>query len=263
MNNVPTDITIPRSFDGPSPDDWLIAQPLDKLHAVYCRRASRSTEYTRYSSQRMLQDFGWGNRLSAADLYVSLMVDSQLEHAEAEALLERRDEIDEALSGVPMDAALERIILEGSIATNLHSLFRVCKVEGVDFAKTSKWLHLKRPGLIPMLEDSVLKALQLEPARPEMDPAAFADRMFEAVLRFQRLVHWPEGAETDNRQAVMAITETFNDTLSKYLDVIRVPVPHPKLTPVRILETLVWFDQGGYRDYGFQHDQVGRRIHTP
>lgn len=257
------DIIIPRGAAGTADGDWRIHQPMEKLRAKYCFESSMSMEFDRYGSQRVTQDFGWGNRVSGADLFVTHMMESGVTVAEAEELLKRRSQLDEALSAVPMDMPLEAAVMEGSLRENLLALFKLCRVPGSDFGKTTKWLHLKRPSLIPMLDASMITfALTPELAAAPEDGDAYAEQLLDLVIRFRAIMHHPgEDAEGNNLTALRGLADEINAEIAKYLDGLHVPVPHPKLSPVRVLDNLIWFEvDGNYQRFNFELNRDERRV---
>jgi hypothetical protein len=92
-----------------------------------------------------------------SDLRLANRGGARISAAEIAAILERRGEIERALSKIHPDASL----LEAASSVPWVPLTRLfdafADIRGIGFSKMTKALHRKRPALIPML-DSVVQA---------------------------------------------------------------------------------------------------------
>ena len=139
---------------------------------------------------------------------------SRISAAEQAAVLERRGRIESALRAIPVDASLTARTVAWRPLTELFGSFG--EIRGVGFAKMTKALHGKRPGLIPIL-DSVVQAYLAsdEPASPE-----FGERATALVRSYKQ--------DLDRNRAAL---REVKQALAKR---------GYELTEVRILDVLIW-----------------------
>ena len=154
-----------------------------------------------------------------SDLRLANRGGARISAVEIEAILERRDQIERALSKVPADASLADST--SSIPwIPLALLFDAfADIRGVGFAKMTKALYPKRPALIPML-DSVVQTY-LETDEPgTRSPGSFGERAIELVTRYKR--------DLDRNRSVLH--EVQRELTSRTY----------RLTEVRILDLVIW-----------------------
>jgi hypothetical protein len=153
------------------------------------------------------------------DLRLANRSGARISQSEIAAILERRDEIERALSGIRPDASLA-----GATSTvpwgELTRLFEAfADIRGVGFSKMTKTLHKKRPALIPML-DSVVQAYLTTDDRGTRSPASFGER-------------------------ATGLVRSYKLDLDRNLSVLReiqreLATQNYGLTEVRILDLLIW-----------------------
>jgi hypothetical protein len=152
-----------------------------------------------------------------ADLRLANRGGARISAAEIAAILERRRAIERALEAIAPAASLAGAA--NSVPwLPLTQLFEgFAGIRGVGFAKMTKALHPKRPGLIPMLDSVVQKYLEDDDLGAQ---ASFAERGLELVRGYKRdLDH--------NRAAVRAVRK---EIARRGYD----------LSEVRILDLLIW-----------------------
>jgi hypothetical protein len=134
------------------------------------------------------------DRFDERDLRRANRGGARISAAEQSAVLARRGEIEAALREIPFAASLAAGAVPWEPMTQLFAGFG--EIRGIGFAKMTKALHGKRPGLIPIL-DSVVQAYLAtdEPAPPEFGERAIAlvrgykqdlDRNRVALLEIKR-----------------------------------------------------------------------------
>lgn len=149
-----------------------------------------------------------------ADLRRANRDGARISAAEISAVLERRGAIEAALRAIAPEASLARAAMPWAELTRLFDAF--ADIRGVGFAKMTKSLHPKRPGLIPILDSVVQGYLSddLVPAAP------YAERAVGLVRGYKR--------DLDrNRVALRAARRQL--ARRGY-----------ELTEVRILDVLIW-----------------------
>ena len=135
---------------------------------------------------------------------------ARISSAEIAAILERRAEIELALSAIPPGASLASRSVPWADLTRLFEAF--ADIRGVGFSKMTKALHPKRPALIPMLDSVVQRHLtQAGSGTPSAT---------ELVRRYKR--------ELDGNRAALRELERA------------LAARGYRLTEVRILDLLVW-----------------------
>lgn len=188
-------------------------------------------------------------------------MNSQIETDDVEGLLQRRTAIGDSLAGVPRDVDLAGANLDnGSLRGKLERLFIAFRVPGVGIAKATKVLCLKRPRLIPMLDSRVLEALYGTWWTGSKDPIVFAGEILDGMTRFQQLMNWPTSNGSTNLQILMKLSEEISAGLESCLRRLVILAPHPIITPVRVLDNLLWFDWWGYKYFGYRYNEAARRI---
>lgn len=249
----------------PTDDLWDIADPWQKLRDKYFDGGTvLSREFDLYAARRST-DSGWRNRLEGADITATLLMHSQAESRDVDTLFGRSDAIEVALSAVPTDLDLADADLDADLRlrADLAELFRVCKLTGIGVAKASKLLCLKRPRLIPMIDQYVRKALynrvaDIEPPLPDK-PEEFGRRVVQEVTAFRRVMLWERekrGPGLTNLVVLQALAGELNRELASGAGLTGEIV-----TPVRVLDNLLWMDwYGAVHHFGYRYDQAAERI---
>ena len=159
------------------------------------------------------------------DLRLANRGGARIARTEIASILERRVEIERALSAIELDASLR-----GATASipwlRLTRLFEAfADIRGVGFAKMTKALHPKRPALIPML-DSVVQTYLTGDAAPPVS-GTFGERAVALVRRYKRDLDRNRGA----------LHELQRELASRGY----------RVTEVRILDLLIWSVSTGVR----------------
>jgi len=144
---------------------------------------------------------------------------ARISAAEIAAILERRGEIERALSKIRIEASLADAT--SSIPwIPLTQLFdAVADIRGVGFSKMTKALHGKRPALIPLLDSFVQSYLTCGDGRTR-SPGSFGERAVALVRSYKE--------DLDRNWSVLQ--EIQQELASR---------TH-RLTEVRILDLLIW-----------------------
>jgi hypothetical protein len=149
-----------------------------------------------------------------ADLREANRGGARISAAEIADVLERRPEIAAALDAIPPRASLATRRVPWVDLTRLFEAFG--GIKGVGLSKTTKTLHPKRPGLVPMLDSVVQRYLQTG-APP---PGSFGERATELVRAYKD--------DLDrNREALRELRRELAGR-------------GYRLTEVRILDVLIW-----------------------
>jgi hypothetical protein len=153
------------------------------------------------------------------DLRLANRGGARISAAEIAAILERRAEIESALSEIPPDASLAGAMrsIPWIPLTRLFDGF--ADIRGVGFSKMTKALHRKRPALIPML-DSVVQAYLATDDTGARTSGTFGERATALVRGYKQ--------DLDrNRSALRQVREELASR-------------GYRLTEVRILDLLIW-----------------------
>jgi uncharacterized protein DUF6308 len=243
-------VMLPGLLNGvPTAGPRRIVDPLDKLRAKYYTRGRAwsyaNRDFDLYIAQRSAVP-NWTDRIEGADLYATLLMRSRVRTTESDDLMMVARRVEAVLVRVPQ-VNLEVADL-GSIQRPLQALFRACRRSGFSIAKITKLLCQKRPQLIPMLDSQVLTAIGgVWPA--SSTPSTFAQEGIAAVSRFRDLMTWTDGQGQDNLALLLELARSFTIEFSDRLSAEGVALPHPEFTPVRILDSLLWFEFGGGERY--------------
>jgi len=139
---------------------------------------------------------------------------ARISTGEIAAVLERRPQIEATLRAIDPTASLARRSVPWAALEQLFEGF--AEIRGIGFAKMTKALHPKRPGLIPMLDSVVVRYLEAD----EPIKLPFADHATALVRRYKR--------DLDrNRPALREVARALAG--DGY-----------RLTEVRILDVLIW-----------------------
>jgi uncharacterized protein DUF6308 len=137
---------------------FRIADPL----AVALRFLRGSSDYDAPDSSPM--------SFAEADLRRANRGGARISAAQTAAILERRASIERALESIPPGGALGARTVPWAALTELFAGF--AGIHGVGLSKTTKALHPKRPGLVPMLDSVVVAYLRSVDGVPRPEPLA-------------------------------------------------------------------------------------------
>lgn len=250
-------IVIPKTWDDAPGTGYVVHDPLTKLLDKYLHGGSRlSLEFDLYAARRSTE-LGWCDRIEGADLTATLLMNSKIESRHVDAVLANRIEIENALAEVPnVDLAI--VDLDRSpLRAKLLRLFAAFRVPGVSIAKVTKLLCLKRPKLIPMIDSYVLAGLYDDPPSFDSDPTAFAEETLRAVGLFRRLLLWPTGQGSSNHEAIATVAAELTSAVRRESNVAI------ELSPIRVLDNLLWFEHEGFKAFGYTWDDELKRVVHP
>ena len=140
-----------------------------------------------------------------------------------------------------------------------RQLYETIRIRGVALAKATKLLWLKRPRLIPILDNEVIGAIDGRRWGGSADPERFAHEACYAMRRFRDLMLLSgvdgEGEAFDNLASLRRIQREAGEAISFHLTSAGIPTPHPSLPITRVLDNLLWFDFSGYDYFGYRWDR--------
>ena len=163
------------------------------------------------------------DRIEPIDVLATVSVNSFVNNAAAVRRIHRgmAAACDDLIRAIPRDAAL----LETDPALVKHLIDAACSVQGVLVPVATKVLHRKRPGLVPMLDNVVLRYYFERLGRPELTGRSQDKNKAASVAR-------------------LALDEFKSDLekASPDLDVIAAELAGQGMpvTTVRLLELLLW-----------------------
>lgn len=216
---------------------WIIRNCQEKLQVKY-ESTFESFRYDSYIAARAGTDPFWQNRIDREDAEMTRVVNSYYKDEEIRQLMWRGETIGQALEQVPNDLILDAEVPE-EVFESIALVFRCFIRPGVRLPKATKILHMKRPRLIPMLDSYVLRFLFSEDREHDAATGIVGMRQFRALMRYG-----------NNLEALYAITEKIN----RWLAGLTKEGPLLMLTPVRVLDHLLWFDYRGYKAFGWVCD---------
>jgi hypothetical protein len=107
-------ITVPSKLAfGRTWGRWTIRHCLEKLKTKYGKRKSAtyySLEFDGYASERSLADASWLNRIEAADIWATMLMQSRYRERDVDQVMRKVNPINSALSKVPIDLSLEQAL---------------------------------------------------------------------------------------------------------------------------------------------------------
>jgi hypothetical protein len=112
--------------------------------------------YPMYDGVQVLED----NELRVTDIALSTMLNSQISGNTAGVIFRERKPIEDALAGIPPCVDLLDVGTDGEIpgASGIsRAITSMCDIKWVKLSVSTKILHKKRPGLIPIF-DSVVES---------------------------------------------------------------------------------------------------------
>ncbi len=241
------------------PDPWVIIRPWDKLTDKYFDFESvLSVEFDLYAVRRAA-DPGWADRVEGADLTATVLMNSRLDSRDVNTVLANRPAVDIALARVPAGLDLaDADLTAGGLQTALVELFAAFRGHRVGVAKTMKVICLKRPRLLPMLDEYVRCALYNADGMGDTtaDPMAFAVRTADEVGLFRRIL-----TTDDNRRRLGLLATALSAEIERRTGVANA------VTPVRVLDNLLWFEWGGRLQFeathGWREDLATRTVNKP
>jgi hypothetical protein len=237
----PIDVLFPERLEGvPRPGPFVVRDGIEKLRCVYGESPERvqgHLAFDAYGASRSRMDPTWPNHLAGADLAVSSLVGDAPSDAQVDALLapDVREHIDVALAAVPTDWALQDA-LPPEAWERLETLLGACEVPGVDLRRMTRVLCVKRPRLVPALPGGGRAGKRASLAAVALDALRQAR---EVVLR--------------NRLALSEMTAASNAWLERSTPQYR----RVRLTPLRVLSELLWFELGGWRRFAGWEEKAG------
>lgn len=128
----------------------------------------------------------------------------------------------------------------------------LCEIPYVKLAKTMKILALKRPGLVPMLDSLVVDFYCGEsvPSERRHEPPEDAETFGGgAVALIERAVIVDVREHHQELVELATATESF---VAKKWDM------SVSVSPIRVLESLIWFDWGGWRSFAGWRQTAGQ-----
>jgi hypothetical protein len=153
------------------------------------------------------------------DLRLANRGGARISAVEIAAILERRSEIESALSEIPPGASLAAAMRSIPWIPLMRLFDGFADIRGVGFSKMTKALHRKRPALIPML-DSVVQAYLRTDGTEGPPSGTYGERATALVRSYKQ--------DLDrNRSALRQVREELASR--EY-----------RLTEVRILDLLIW-----------------------
>jgi len=249
---------------------WVISDPVGKLEAKHFRQGReqcwKTLDYDLYA-QRCAGSPGWANRIEAADLYVTHAMNSQLKEKNAWSLMQagKITEIEAALADIPQDTKLTAESLD-ALEDQVIRLFTATRDVDFALAKVTKLLWLKRPWLIPMLDSQVLIALYGRAYGSARDQQQFGKLALNNLWDFLTLLLYREEdnetGRVDNAAALQDICEQVSTSVGIWLAENAGWYEGFLLTPIRALESLLWFDWHGYtyEGFGYRRDKTRKRV---
>lgn len=245
----------------PSGGPWEIGDPIGKLNAKYFAvgRAIcwKTMDFEVYRARSRRSEC-WQDRLEGADLMATHMMNSRLRDVEAFALMGQAPKIEAALKDLP-DEDLAEVELR-HVRPALRALFQGFRVNGIGLAKVTKILALKRNRLVPMLDRYVISALFGRSAGgTPRDPAEFADLAIDAMTRFRELMLWSDGVRS-NLPVLRYVTFKVEEAIGAHLRVTSTISERVDISPVRVLDSLIWFDWWGHDYFGYRWNRQARCV---
>lgn len=257
INKDNASIVVPATLAGTrSGGPWTIRTPLEKLRAKFLgfgRARYHSLDFELYSAQRAAS-CNWTHRIEGADLHATLLMNSGVRGAEIDRLMAKSRDIESALVEVPNVGLGDTDPKEWQ--EPLKRLFASIRAPRFSLARATKLLCMKRPGLIPMLDREVLVALCGRAPTSSAEPGVFASQAVELVLRFRSLMLSPAGGGTLNYAVLQSVASSLTEAVAAHLETMGIEPPHPQLSPVRVLDNLLWFDWYGHGYFGYRWNQA-------
>jgi Family of unknown function (DUF6308) len=232
---------------------WQIVDCWAKLLDKYGDPDSQSysNRYDGYRAERVASDPSWQDRIDRDDLKATRLMSSRIGNKEIEAILARKDAIEEVLRRIPLDLSLDGEIANGEWQA-IEELFRRIEMPRVGLARITKLLCLKRPTLIPMM-DSYVRGFLFEHEWP-LEGGEFIEGYAAAGIvvmkQLRELLHYERNLST-----IRSLCDCFN-ARSREQSPDRAAL---EVSPVRVLETLLWFDWDAYRWFGWGYDGTAVR----
>ncbi len=255
-------IILPLSAEDPSDGrTWEISLPWDKLQDKYISNDNfLSIEFDLYSARRAAFDPEWCNRIEGADLTATVLMNSSISSWDVDAVLRNRDRIESSLRLIPNDLDLAEADLDSEpLRSNLLKLIAAFRVKGIGIAKVMKTLCVKRPRLLPMLDREVRRALynlvNFEPEKLSEEPKDFAQSVLHEIGLFKRVLLWNSGTPSANYPHLVRLAGALSKQLAHGDQRISNAV-----TPVRVLDNLLWFEWHGHKYYGWVENGTDRCV---
>jgi hypothetical protein len=202
----------------------------EKLKAKYGddkNRSLSSLEYDRYMTIG-LTDKNRFNKIESTDIAITTLMNSKMDGDNLSILLHKKNRIENAITNIPIDYCLGSKPFKETVHM-LKPLFDITLDKGIRISKATKLLYLKRPRLIPILDNYVISALW-------EDYGNDSDAGINALFKFYIVLK-------DNEGLLSSLSNKLADWVkTKYkIDLL--------VTPIRVLESLIWFDYYGYENF--------------
>jgi hypothetical protein len=174
--------------------------------------------YSIYDGVPVLRD----NELRITDIALSTMLNSRISGTTARLIFREKEPVEAALVEIPPDVDLLDVATEGEIpgASGIRrAIASLCAIRRVKLSTSTKILHKKRPGLIPILDSVVQSQYYLQ-----WCPSFRGRHHGDYAIVLLQVVH----------KDMLSVASELRD-LQSALAERRTP-----LTPCRILNALTW-----------------------
>jgi len=224
---------------------WQIYYCLEKLKAKYgadSYNSLSSLEYDKYMTNG-LNDKSWPNQIFAADIAMTTIMNSKMDGDNLSYLIRNKDQIEKILKTIPVDVSLVDLPFPEAEAY-LKPLFKTIIAKGIKMSKVTKLLYLKRPRLIPILDRYVMAALWEDYGNDSISGINALNK-FSVILK-------------KHKRDLLLLSNQLSDWLKEEYneDIL--------ITPVRVLESLIWFDYLGYenfdKEFEFEDNVIRPRV---
>lgn len=173
---------------------------------------ARDGTYQGYDAQPSDPD-----HLTPEDIHLANRIIARMGPRDAATLLGRAPEVDQALAAIPHDATL----VEDVDWPALQDLFvAVDGLAGIGLARATKVLHKKRPALIPILDEVVVRYLGAS------EPGTIPERAVRQTHAYQRELH----------HCLPVLSQVRSELAARGYE----------LTECRILDIYLWAASGTY-----------------
>jgi Family of unknown function (DUF6308) len=183
--------------------------------------------YPMYDAVKVLED----NELRVTDIALSTMLNSRISGNTAGVIFRERKPVEAALAGIPPCVDLLDVDTDGEIpgASGIsRAITSMCGIKRVKLSVSTKILHKKRPGLIPIF-DSVVESQYY----PRWCPSVRGRLPGDYAIALIKVVH------KDMRSLAAELLD-----LQGELEERGTP-----LTPCRILNALTWIVKTGNEEW--------------
>ena len=183
--------------------------------------------YPMYDAVPVMED----NELRVADIALSTMLNSRISGNTGGAIFRQRETVQAALAGIPPNLDLLDIPIDGELpgASGIsRAITSMCELMRVKLSVSTKILHKKRPGLIPIF-DSVVAGQYYPRWCPNVRGQTWGDYALALIKLVQKDMH---GAASELRDLRSELAERG-----------------APMTPCRILNALTWIVRAGNEEW--------------